>query len=142
MFLGDKITNENPIDATVNDISPKFTCYTCYELLSVADPGFPRRGEPSLGRTARYDFAKFSPKLHEVERIWTPRFGGWGGRLKFYYINLPLPVVEQREWKENKNLSLSIQTNCNLAWQKKGIFYLLFCFFSKVRVEGETMVIC
>ena len=68
-------------------------------------------------------------KLHEVERIWTPRFGGWGGRLKFYYINLPLPVVEQREWKENKNLSLSIQTNCNLAWQKKGIFYLLFCFF-------------
>ena len=78
MFLGDKITNENPIDTTVNDISPKFTCYTCYELLSVADPGFPRRGEPSLGRTARYDFAKFSPKLHEVERIWTTRFGGWG----------------------------------------------------------------
>ena len=23
-----------------------------------------------------YDFAKFSPKLHEIERIWTPKGGG------------------------------------------------------------------
>ena len=32
----------------------------------MADPGFPRGGAPT------YNFAKFSPKLHETERIWTP----------------------------------------------------------------------
>ena len=33
---------------------------------AVADPGFPRVGAPT------HDFAKFSQKLYEVERIWTP----------------------------------------------------------------------
>ena len=42
---------------------------------TVADPGFPRgRGANSPGGGApTYDFAKFSQKLHEIERIWTPR---------------------------------------------------------------------
>ena len=39
----------------------------------------PRGGAPT------YDFAKFSQKLHEIERIWTP--GGGGARPKFYYVD-------------------------------------------------------
>ena len=34
-----------------------------------------------LGGGATYDFAKFSPKLHEDERIWE------GPRKKFYYVD-------------------------------------------------------
>ena len=40
---------------------------------SVADPGFPRGGGAnSPGGAPTYDFAKFSQKLHEIERIWAP----------------------------------------------------------------------
>ena len=45
----------------------------------VADPGFPRGGganSPGGGGAPTHDFAKNSPKLHEIERIWTP-----GGRV-------------------------------------------------------------
>ena len=39
----------------------------------VADPGFPQGGGAnSPGGAPTYDFAKFSQKLHEIERIWTP----------------------------------------------------------------------
>ena len=38
----------------------------------VADPGFPEEGAPTLQGAPTYDFAKFSQKLHEIERIWTP----------------------------------------------------------------------
>ena len=41
---------------------------------SVADPGFPQGGganSPGGGEAPTYDFAKFSQKLHEIERIWT-----------------------------------------------------------------------
>ena len=56
---------------------------------SVADPGFPRGGGAnSPGGAPTYDFAKFSQKLHEIERIWTPR--GGGARPKFYYVDPPL----------------------------------------------------
>ena len=55
----------------------------------VADPGFPRGGGAnSPGGAPTYDFAKFSQKLHEIERIWTP--GGGGARPKFYYVDPPL----------------------------------------------------
>ena len=37
---------------------------------AVADPGFLRGGAP------RYEFAKFSQKLHEIKRISTPGGGG------------------------------------------------------------------
>ena len=39
-----------------------------------ADPGFPRGGgaNPPSGAPT-YDFAKFFRKLHEIERIWTPK---------------------------------------------------------------------
>ena len=43
----------------------------------VADPGFPRGGgtNPS-GEEATYDFANFSQKLQEIERIVDPGKGG------------------------------------------------------------------
>ena len=42
-------------------------------VVAVTDPGFPRGGGAnSPGEAPTYDFAKFSPKLHEIERIWTP----------------------------------------------------------------------
>ena len=46
------------------------------EYIPVVDTGFPRGGGAnSPGGAPTYDFAKFSQKLHEIERIWTP-----GGR--------------------------------------------------------------
>ena len=39
---------------------------------AVVDPGFPRGGGSNPpGGSPTYDFAKFSQKLHEIERIWT-----------------------------------------------------------------------
>ena len=47
--------------------------------LSVADPGFPRGGGTNSprggGGAPTYHFAKFSQKLHEIERIWAPGGG-------------------------------------------------------------------
>ena len=44
-----------------------------FDVKTVADPGFSRGGgvNPPGGR----EHAKFSRKLHEIERIWTPRGG-------------------------------------------------------------------
>ena len=37
---------------------------------------FPEEGVPTpQGGAPTYDFAKFSQKLHEIERIWAPRGG-------------------------------------------------------------------
>ena len=37
---------------------------------------FPKEGAPTpQGGTPTYDFAKFSQKLHEIERIWAPGGG-------------------------------------------------------------------
>ena len=60
------------------------------QTTTVADQGFPRGGGAnSPGGVPTYDFAKFSQKLHEIERIWAP--GGEGGaRPKFYYVDPPL----------------------------------------------------
>ena len=58
----------------------------------MADPGFPQGGganSPGGGGAPTYDFAKFSQKLHEIERILTPG-GGGGARPKFYYVDPPL----------------------------------------------------
>ena len=55
----------------------------------MADPGFPRgRGANSPGGVPTYDFAKFSQKLHEIERIWTP-----GGRILRAPLDPPLVSV-------------------------------------------------
>ena len=56
----------------------------------MADPGFPRGGGTnSPGGAPTYDFAKFSQKLHEIERIWT--LGGVSP--KFYYVDPPLTTI-------------------------------------------------
>ena len=57
---------------------------------SVVDLGFPRGGGANHAGVSTYDFAKFSQKLHEIERIWTPR---GDTRPKFYYVDLPLLCV-------------------------------------------------
>ena len=50
---------------------------------------FPEEGAPTpRGGAPTYDFAKIPQKLHEIERIWTPR--GRGARPKFYYVDPPL----------------------------------------------------
>ena len=61
-----------------------------YQQLAVADPEFPRAGvtNPRGGGAPTYDFAKFSPKLHEIKRIWTG-----GGRSKFHYVDPPLACL-------------------------------------------------
>ena len=47
----------------------------------------PRRGRQLPGGAPTYDFAKISQKLHEIERILTPR---GGAHPKFYYVDPPL----------------------------------------------------
>ena len=52
----------------MNPVNDKY-----FVAISVADPGFPRGGGAnSPGGAPTYDFAKFSQKLHEIERIWAP----------------------------------------------------------------------
>ena len=66
----------------------------------MADPGFPRGGGTnSPGGAPTYDFTKFSQKLHEIERIWTP---GGGARPKFYYVDPPLKTVLKKEMSPKK----------------------------------------
>ena len=36
---------------------------------------FPEVGGPTLRGAPTYDFAKFSQKLHEIQRIWTAEWG-------------------------------------------------------------------
>ena len=43
------------------------------DTIPVADPGFPQGGDANSPGAPTYDFAKFSQKLHEIERIWIPR---------------------------------------------------------------------
>ena len=51
---------------------------TITKTTAVADPGFPPGGGTNYPEGApTYDFAKFSQKLHEIERIWTR-----GGRVQ------------------------------------------------------------
>ena len=45
--------------------------------MTVADPEFPLGGGANTPGVANIDFTKFSKKMHEIERIWTPGVG-WG----------------------------------------------------------------
>ena len=49
--------------------TPKCVCTSGGSRIS------PRRGRQLSGGAPTYDFAKFSQKLHEIERIWTPGGG-------------------------------------------------------------------
>ena len=67
----------------------------CGLKIPVADLGFPQGGGAnSPGGAPTYDFAKFSQKLHEIERIWAPR---GGARPKFYYVDPPLNPLSIKE---------------------------------------------
>ena len=50
---------------------------------------FPEEGASTLQGAPTYDFAKFSQKLHEIERIWTRG----GARPKFYYVDPQLVIM-------------------------------------------------
>ena len=74
----------------------------------MADLGFPRGGGAnSPGGAPTYDFAKFSQKLHEIERIWAPR----GGRASKILLcrsatgNLSFPIGYQQN---SQNIELSL----------------------------------
>ena len=52
--------------------------YTPMRVLSIQwrIQDFPEEGAPTpRGGAPTYEIAKFSEKLHEIERIWTPRGG-------------------------------------------------------------------
>ena len=53
---------------------------------------FPEEGVPTLQGAPTYDFAKFSQKLHEIERIWTPR-GGRASKILLDYVDPPLVAL-------------------------------------------------
>ena len=74
----------------------------------MVDLGFPRGGGANPAGVSTYDFAKFSQKRHEIERIWNPRDGGT--RPKFYYVDPPL----------------ILQNSCLLASLAQFIFQLIY----------------
>ena len=59
-------------------------CY-CLSFIIITTSGGSRisrgGGANSPGGAPTYDFAKFSQKLHEIERIWTPRGGGRASKI-------------------------------------------------------------
>ena len=65
-----------PKENKLNLYSVLFTCVADKTLShSVADQEFPRGGAANPQGALTYDFAKFSQKLHEIERIWTRKGG-------------------------------------------------------------------
>ena len=52
---------------------------------------FPEEGALTPGGTPTYGFAKFSQKLYEIERIWTP--GGGGAHPSRAPLGPPLSLV-------------------------------------------------
>ena len=51
-------------------------CLLCLHILFYKQwqiQHFPEVGAPTLQGAPTYDYAKFSRKMHEIERIWTPR---------------------------------------------------------------------
>ena len=58
------------------------------KISAVADPGFSQGGRQLPRGVPTYDFAKFSRKLHEIERIWVP--GGGGAHAPCAPLNPPL----------------------------------------------------
>ena len=61
-----------------------------FELITVADPGFPRGGGANPLGVPTCNFAKFFQKLYEIEKNWTPR----GVRVP----RTPSPRSQIRHW--------------------------------------------
>ena len=51
-------------------------------------------GRQPSGGGVNVQFSKISEKLHEIERICTPKGGGGGTRPKFYYVDPPLKGLD------------------------------------------------
>ena len=84
--------------------------YTQIFILSSGSKIFVRWGcQPSRG-SPTYNFVKFSSNLREIETIWTL---GVGGRVKFYYVDLPLTPVQGRD----RDLDLLISIVLALLYQ-------------------------
>ena len=79
----------------------------------MADPGFPRGGganSPGGGGAPTYDFAKFSQKLHEIERIWTP--GGRPSRPP----SLDPPLIQFDDWTESMSTTYFVDGELELKF--------------------------
>ena len=65
--------------------------------MSVADQGFPRGGGANSkgGYEKPYIWPIFPPKLHEIERIWTPRADAHPWRRP---LDPPMNVVKASQW--------------------------------------------
>ena len=90
-------------------------------LVAVADPGFPQGGCQLSRGAPTYDFAKFSRKLHEIERIGCP-----GGRAP-PVPPLNLPLSGSAFWQEpyfiqvqTKNWSTYLSFAQNSSLQSAG----------------------
>ena len=71
----------------------------CYTGLSGRSRISPRRGRQLPKGAPTYDFATFSQKLHEIERIWTPGGSFWENLTK-WYVGAPWGVGARhiRHW--------------------------------------------
>ena len=71
--VNSKFTHRSPIDQSGGNF--KTVCRGGFKF-AVADPGFPRGGGANFpGGRQHTILPKFPKKLHEIERIWTPRGG-------------------------------------------------------------------
>ena len=77
----------------------------------------PRRGRQLPGGTPTYDFAKFSQKLHEIERIWTPG----GGDFPRAPLRSTTAIHCLIDW-------ICIHFHRFLGWTRTFTFYELFNF--------------
>ena len=115
----------------------------------VADPGFPRGEGANPPRGApTYDFAKFSQKLHEIERIWTPR--GRGECVPRERLDPPVKSMPFRwfwvtlifwpnfgPWVENQSFSKSLRNHVemHLRW-----FWAILMFLPMASKLGHWLV--
>ena len=74
----------------------------------MADPGIPRGGGANTpGEATKYEFAIFSQKLHEIERIWAPREGAGIPHApldpplfhSFSYLSANIKPIKRQQWR-------------------------------------------
>ena len=83
------LTGDSPCHTTHDAIGQSQVTWNPLSYVSGGSRISPRRGRQLSGGAPTYNFAKFSQKLHEIERTWTPG----GARPKFYYVDPPLYVL-------------------------------------------------
>ena len=81
---------------------------------TVTDPGFPRGGAPTPRGGPTYDFAKFSQKMHEIERIWIPMGESLAPNLRSATVYLLTVTVDKLEQKK----VVMVQHHHGILWEK------------------------